>query len=214
MTARGRQILTLVAARTHDGLGERWRGDPLAWGGGGGGVGRPGFGGPDLRPGVDLRPVASTGHRRGLLRLVRRQPAAGTALSLDMLYIVNNLLVLLVYLGLFLVLRRRYPSTVSIGLLLGAVGMAAYMASNILSDTPGMIEHQAWARKPCQAWVSADRVGSSTTVGGVRGAAGARRSGIADPTRRRERRGPRRRGARTGRASCWRWRARAGAAPP
>lgn len=51
-------------------------------------------------------------------------------LSLDLLYIVNNLLVLLVYLGFFLVLRRRYPSTVTIGLLLGAVGMAAYMASN------------------------------------------------------------------------------------
>ncbi len=51
-------------------------------------------------------------------------------LSLDLLYIVNNLLVLLVYLGLYLVLRRRYPSTVTIGLLFGAMGMAAYMASN------------------------------------------------------------------------------------
>jgi hypothetical protein len=51
-------------------------------------------------------------------------------LSLDLLYIINNLLVLLVYLGLFLVLRSRYPSTVTVGLLLGAVGMAAYMASN------------------------------------------------------------------------------------
>jgi hypothetical protein len=51
-------------------------------------------------------------------------------LSLDLLYIFNNLLVLLVYLGLLVVLRSRYPSTVTIGLLLGAVGMAAYMASN------------------------------------------------------------------------------------
>jgi hypothetical protein len=65
----------------------------------------------------------------GFFALFADNPLLGL-LSLDVLYIVNNLLVLLVYLGLFLVLRRRYPSTVTIGLLLGAVGMAAYMASN------------------------------------------------------------------------------------
>lgn len=65
----------------------------------------------------------------GFFALFADNPLLGL-FSLDLLYIVNNLLVLLVYLGLFLVLRRRYPSTVSIGLLLGAVGMAAYMASN------------------------------------------------------------------------------------
>jgi hypothetical protein len=43
-------------------------------------------------------------------------------LSLDLLYIFNNLLVLLVYLGLFLVPRSRYPSMVTIGLLLGSGG--------------------------------------------------------------------------------------------
>ncbi len=66
---------------------------------------------------------------QGFFALFADNPLLGL-LSLDLLYIVNNLLVLLVYLGLFLVLRRRYPSTVTIGLLLGAVGMAAYMASN------------------------------------------------------------------------------------
>ncbi len=66
---------------------------------------------------------------RGFFALFADDPLLGL-LSLDLLYIVNNLLVLLVYLGLFLVLRRRYPSTVTIGLLLGAMGMAAYMASN------------------------------------------------------------------------------------
>jgi hypothetical protein len=50
--------------------------------------------------------------------------------SLDLLYIVNNSIVLLLYLALFTVSRPVYPSTVTIGLLLGAVGMAAYMASN------------------------------------------------------------------------------------
>jgi hypothetical protein len=51
-------------------------------------------------------------------------------LSLDLLYIVNNLLVLLFYLGLYVILQDRFPSTVTIGLLLATVGMAAYMASN------------------------------------------------------------------------------------
>jgi hypothetical protein len=65
----------------------------------------------------------------GFYALFADNPLLGL-LSLDLLYIINNLLVLLVYLGLFLVLRLRYPSTVTIGLLLGSVGMAAYMASN------------------------------------------------------------------------------------
>jgi hypothetical protein len=65
----------------------------------------------------------------GFYALFADNPFLGL-LALDLLYIVNNLLVLLVYLGLFFVLRRRYPSTVTIGLLLGSVGMAAYMASN------------------------------------------------------------------------------------
>jgi Domain of unknown function (DUF4386) len=52
-------------------------------------------------------------------------------LSLDLLYIVNNVIVLLVYLALFAVLRPTHPAAVTIALLLGSVGMAAYMASNV-----------------------------------------------------------------------------------
>ena len=65
----------------------------------------------------------------GFYALFADNPFLGL-LSLDLLFIVNNVLVLLVYLGLFLALRRRYPSAVTIGLLLGSVGVAAYMASN------------------------------------------------------------------------------------
>jgi hypothetical protein len=65
----------------------------------------------------------------GFYALFAERPLLGL-LSLDLLYIVNNTIVLLVYLALFTVLRRAYPSTVTIGLLLGALGMAAYMASN------------------------------------------------------------------------------------
>lgn len=65
----------------------------------------------------------------GFYALFADRPFLGL-LSLDLIFIVNNVLILLVYLGLFFVLRRKYPSTVSIGLLLTSVGMAAYMASN------------------------------------------------------------------------------------
>jgi hypothetical protein len=65
----------------------------------------------------------------GFYALFAERPFLGL-LSFDLLYIVNNTIVLLIYLALFAVLRRAYPSTVTIGLLLGAMGMAAYMASN------------------------------------------------------------------------------------
>lgn len=65
----------------------------------------------------------------GFYALFNDNPLLGL-LSMDLLYIVNNVLVLLVYFGLSFVLMRRYPSTVTVGLLFGAVGMAAYVASN------------------------------------------------------------------------------------
>lgn len=65
----------------------------------------------------------------GFYALFADRPFLGL-LSMDLLFIVNNLLILLIYLGLFFVLRRKYPSTVTIGLLFSSVGMAAYMASN------------------------------------------------------------------------------------
>ena len=78
---------------------------------------------------MDLRPVACTDTVEGFYLLFAENPLLGL-LSLDLLYIVNNLLVLVLYLGLYVVLRRRFQSTVAIGLLLGAMGIAAYMASN------------------------------------------------------------------------------------
>ncbi len=65
----------------------------------------------------------------GFFALFAERPFVGL-LSLDLLYIVNNTIVLLVYLAVFTALLRAYPSTVTIALLLGAMGMAAYMASN------------------------------------------------------------------------------------
>jgi hypothetical protein len=61
--------------------------------------------------------------------LLNRNPILGLV-SLDLLYIVNNLLVLLLYLGLFLTLWAISRSAATIGMLLGSIGMAAYFASN------------------------------------------------------------------------------------
>jgi hypothetical protein len=59
-------------------------------------------------------------HQNGLLGL----------LSLDLLYLVDNALVVLLYLALYMSLRRVSPSFMAIALALGLVGIAAYFASN------------------------------------------------------------------------------------
>lgn len=51
-------------------------------------------------------------------------------LSLDLLYLLQNSLVVLVYLALYVALRRVDESLMSVALVLGLVGMAAYFASN------------------------------------------------------------------------------------
>ena len=59
-------------------------------------------------------------HQNGLLGL----------LSLDLLYLVDNALVILLYLALYMSLRRASPSFMAIALAFGLVGIAAYFASN------------------------------------------------------------------------------------
>mgnify|MGYP001944223784 CR=1 FL=1 len=61
-----------------------------------------------------------------VLALLQRNPALGL-LSLDVLYVVNNVLVALVYLALGVVLLRRAGSLVLVALTLGLLGMAAYL---------------------------------------------------------------------------------------
>jgi hypothetical protein len=59
-------------------------------------------------------------HKNGLLGL----------LSLDLLYVVDNALVVVLYLALYAALRRASLSFMAIALALGLVGIAAYFASN------------------------------------------------------------------------------------
>jgi hypothetical protein len=65
----------------------------------------------------------------GIFALMERSPVLGL-LSLDGLYLVNNLLVLLLYLGLAAALWEVSRSGVALVLALGFLQMAAYYASN------------------------------------------------------------------------------------
>lgn len=51
-------------------------------------------------------------------------------LSLDLLYILNNTLLIPLYLALYMALRRHAETPMLIGLILGIAGIAAYYASN------------------------------------------------------------------------------------
>lgn len=51
-------------------------------------------------------------------------------LSMDLLYILDSVLQILIYLALYMVLRRAAESAMLIGVVLGIVGVAAYFASN------------------------------------------------------------------------------------
>jgi len=64
----------------------------------------------------------------GFYRLLDTNPLLGLV-SLDLLYIVNNVAVLLLYLALAVVLWRTNRSAVTLALSLGFLGMTAYMAS-------------------------------------------------------------------------------------
>jgi len=65
----------------------------------------------------------------GFFALMQAQPLLGL-LSMDLLYILNNTLLVLIYLALFFALRRSSETAVLIAMLLGTLGVAAYYASN------------------------------------------------------------------------------------
>jgi len=52
-------------------------------------------------------------------------------LSLDLLYILNNMLLIPIYLALYAALKRTNESAMLLALVLGLVGIAAYFSSNI-----------------------------------------------------------------------------------
>jgi len=65
----------------------------------------------------------------GVVTLLQSNPVLGLV-SLDALYLVNNILVALLYLALTVALYARARSLATIALTLGLLGMAAYFGSN------------------------------------------------------------------------------------
>ena len=72
-------------------------------------------------------------------------------LSLDLLYIANNVLMILIYLALYAALKRDSESSMAIALALGLVGIAAYFASNTAFEMLSLSNQYAAATTEAQS---------------------------------------------------------------
>lgn len=66
---------------------------------------------------------------KGFFELYQQNPFLGL-LSLDFLYLFNNVIIVVIYLALFIILYHERPVTVILALILGLVGVACYYPSN------------------------------------------------------------------------------------
>ncbi len=66
---------------------------------------------------------------KGFFELYQQNPLLGL-LSLDFLYLFNNIIIIVIYLALFIILYHERPVTVILALILGLVGVACYYPSN------------------------------------------------------------------------------------
>ena len=71
-------------------------------------------------------------------------------LSLDLLYIVDNVLLILIYLAVYLVLRKAGESSMLIALIFGIAGIAAYFASNTAFEMLSLSNQYAAATTEAQ----------------------------------------------------------------
>ena len=66
---------------------------------------------------------------KGLFELYQQNPFLGL-LSLDFLYLFNNIIIVIIYLALSVILYQEKPSVVLLALILGLIGVACYYPSN------------------------------------------------------------------------------------
>lgn len=71
-------------------------------------------------------------------------------LSLDLLYIVDSVLLILIYLAVYFVLRKAGESSMLIALVFGIVGIAAYFASNTAFEMLSLSNQYAAATTEAQ----------------------------------------------------------------
>lgn len=69
------------------------------------------------------------GNALGYFRLFQNNCLLGL-LSLDLLLVMNNVLLIVIYFGLYAALRRTHRPLMTLGLILSLVGVAAYFSSN------------------------------------------------------------------------------------
>lgn len=66
---------------------------------------------------------------RGFFELYQQNPFLGL-LSLDFLYIFNNIIIVFIYLSLYLILCKEKPTLILIALIMGLIGVSCYFPSN------------------------------------------------------------------------------------
>lgn len=66
---------------------------------------------------------------KGFFELYQQNPFLGL-LSLDFLYLFNNIIIVIIYLALFILLYQEKPVTILLALILGLIGIACYYPSN------------------------------------------------------------------------------------
>ncbi|MEL7648092.1 MAG: DUF4386 family protein [Sedimentibacter sp.] len=66
---------------------------------------------------------------KGFFELYQQNPFLGL-LSLDFIYLFNNMIIVVIYLALFMLLYEEKPVTVLLALILGLIGIACYYPSN------------------------------------------------------------------------------------
>jgi hypothetical protein len=66
---------------------------------------------------------------KGFFELFEQNPFLGL-LSLDFIYLFNNIIIVIIYLSLFVLLLHERPVTVLLALIFGLVGVACYYPSN------------------------------------------------------------------------------------
>lgn len=71
-------------------------------------------------------------------------------LSFDLLYIVDSVLLILIYLSLYIILRRAGESSMLIAVVLGVTGVAAYFASNTSFEMLSLSSQYAAATNEAQ----------------------------------------------------------------
>lgn len=66
---------------------------------------------------------------KGFFELYQQNPFLGL-LSLDFIYLFDNMIIVIIYLTLFVILFREKPVTLLVALILGLIGVACYYPSN------------------------------------------------------------------------------------